>query len=176
MAIARLHGGPLDGQVLPLDDESQDSLILPYSETQIVYERAGAAENTGEGDGPTSATSTSSRRRTTSIPTSTAGTSDAGAGTRARDRADLRRPRRHPLPDLSGLPGVAVVEGPRGASSTPGTSTCRASPWDAPVTRCAAAPADRTRAGTSRAQDRRRRAARDALAARWSEGGAPAGE
>lgn len=55
MAIARLHGGPLDGQVLPLDDESQDKLILPYSETQIVYQRAGAAENTGEGDGPTSA-------------------------------------------------------------------------------------------------------------------------
>lgn len=55
MAIARLHGGPLDGQVLPLDDESQDRLILPYSETQIVYERAGAAENTGEDDGPTSA-------------------------------------------------------------------------------------------------------------------------
>lgn len=55
MAIARLHGGPLDGQVLPLDDESQDRLILPYSETQIVYERAGAVENTGEGDGPTSA-------------------------------------------------------------------------------------------------------------------------
>ena len=55
MAIARLHGGPLDGQVLPLDDESQDRLILPYSETQIVYQRAGAAENTGEGDGPTSA-------------------------------------------------------------------------------------------------------------------------
>lgn len=55
MAIARLHGGPLDGQILPLDDESQDRLILPYSETQIVYERAGAAENTGEGDGPTSA-------------------------------------------------------------------------------------------------------------------------
>ena len=54
MAIARLHGGPLDGQVLPLDDESQDRLILPYSETQIVYERAGAPENTGEGDGPTS--------------------------------------------------------------------------------------------------------------------------
>lgn len=55
MAIARLHGGPLDGQVLPLDDESQERLILPYSETQIVYERAGAAENTSEGDGPTSA-------------------------------------------------------------------------------------------------------------------------
>ncbi|MBF4561139.1 response regulator [Microbacterium sp. VKM Ac-2870] len=55
MAIARLHGGPLDGQVLPLEDENQDRLIMPYSETQIVYERAGVAENTGEGDGPTSA-------------------------------------------------------------------------------------------------------------------------
>ena len=54
MAIARLHGGPLDGQVLPLDDATQDSLILPYSETQVVYERAGGPENTGEGDGPTS--------------------------------------------------------------------------------------------------------------------------
>ena len=54
MAIARLHGGPLDGQVLPLDDATQDSLILPYSETQVVYERAGRPENTWEGDGPTS--------------------------------------------------------------------------------------------------------------------------
>ncbi|GAA3024482.1 response regulator [Microbacterium dextranolyticum] len=55
MAIAALHGGPLDGQVIPLDDESQTQLILPYSETQIVYERAGEPENTGEGDGPTTA-------------------------------------------------------------------------------------------------------------------------
>ena len=55
MALARLHGGPLDGQIIPLDSAEQDALILPYSETQIVYERAGAAENTGEGDGPTSA-------------------------------------------------------------------------------------------------------------------------
>lgn len=54
MAIARLHGGPLDGQVIPLDDESQDTLILPYSETQVVYERSSGLENTGEGDGPTS--------------------------------------------------------------------------------------------------------------------------
>lgn len=54
MAIARLHGGPLDGQVLPLDDETQDTLILPYSETQVVYERAGGLHNTGESDGPTS--------------------------------------------------------------------------------------------------------------------------
>ncbi|GAB3604434.1 response regulator [Microbacterium aureliae] len=55
MAIARLHGGPLDGQVLPLDDADLDRLIVPYSETQIVYERRGEAENTGESDGPTQA-------------------------------------------------------------------------------------------------------------------------
>lgn len=55
MAIARLHGGPLDGQVLPLDDESQNSLIMPYSETQVVYERGGALEGTGDDDGPTAA-------------------------------------------------------------------------------------------------------------------------
>ena len=53
MAIARLHGGPLDGQVIPLDDAGQDRLILPYSETQIVYERDGELENTGDSDGPT---------------------------------------------------------------------------------------------------------------------------
>ena len=53
MAIARLNGGPLDGQVLPLDDLDQDQLILPYSEGQLVYEREGSAERTGEDDGPT---------------------------------------------------------------------------------------------------------------------------
>lgn len=53
MAIARLHGGPLDGQVLPLENTDQDQLILPYSEGQVVYERDGDAEHTGEGDGPT---------------------------------------------------------------------------------------------------------------------------
>jgi len=55
MAIARLHGGPLDGQVIPLDDPELTRLILPYSETQIVYERDGAPENTGSDDGPTAA-------------------------------------------------------------------------------------------------------------------------
>ncbi len=54
MAIARLHGGPLDGQVIPLEEDT-DRLILPYSATQVVYERDGAEQNTGEGDGPTSA-------------------------------------------------------------------------------------------------------------------------
>ncbi|WP_405372633.1 MULTISPECIES: response regulator [unclassified Microbacterium] len=54
MAIARLHGGPLDGQVIPLEEDASDQLILPYSETQVVYERAGADQNTGDDDGPTS--------------------------------------------------------------------------------------------------------------------------
>ena len=53
MAIARLHGGPLDGQVLPLENPDLDRLIVPYSETQVVYQRAGAAQNTGSDDGPT---------------------------------------------------------------------------------------------------------------------------
>lgn len=52
MALARLHGGPLDGQIIPLD-AADDRLILPYSETQLVYDRRGDARNTGEGDGPT---------------------------------------------------------------------------------------------------------------------------
>jgi hypothetical protein len=56
MAIARLTGGPLDGQVLPLEDADADRLILPYSETQVVYERQGALEQTGESDGPSAAT------------------------------------------------------------------------------------------------------------------------
>ncbi|WP_438353221.1 response regulator [Microbacterium sp. CJ88] len=55
MAIARLHGGPLDGQVIPLESPELDSLIVPYSETQVVYERRGDLDNTGESDGPTEA-------------------------------------------------------------------------------------------------------------------------
>jgi hypothetical protein len=55
MAIARLHGGPLDGQLLPLEDPELDRLIVPYSETQVVYERKGELEKTGESDGPTEA-------------------------------------------------------------------------------------------------------------------------
>lgn len=54
MAIARLHGGPLDGQVLPLESTDLEQLIMPYAEGQLVYRRDGGAENTGEGDGPTS--------------------------------------------------------------------------------------------------------------------------
>lgn len=55
MAIARLHGGPLDGQVLPLEREDLDQLIAPYGEGQIIYRRSGELEHTGEHDGPTSA-------------------------------------------------------------------------------------------------------------------------
>lgn len=53
MALARLHGGPLDGQIIPLDDEAQDSLIVPYGETQITYDRSSKPINTGTDDGPT---------------------------------------------------------------------------------------------------------------------------
>lgn len=53
MAIARLHGGPLDGQVLPLLDTEQETMITPYGATQIIYRRNGDATNTGESDGPT---------------------------------------------------------------------------------------------------------------------------
>ncbi|WP_217184355.1 hypothetical protein [Streptomyces sp. AC495_CC817] len=52
MALARLHGGPLDGQIIPLDD-ADDKLIVPYSETQVVYNRRGEEQNTGQNDGPT---------------------------------------------------------------------------------------------------------------------------
>ncbi|MCK2037205.1 response regulator [Microbacterium sp. SSW1-49] len=52
MALARLHGGPLDGQIIPLGD-ADDKLIVPYSETQVVYNRRGEPANTGTNDGPT---------------------------------------------------------------------------------------------------------------------------
>jgi hypothetical protein len=52
MALARLHGGPLDGQIIPLG-AADDKLIVPYSETQVVYNRRGDEQNTGDADGPT---------------------------------------------------------------------------------------------------------------------------
>ncbi|HEX5729216.1 response regulator [Microbacterium sp.] len=55
MAIARLHGGPLDGQLLPLENPDLDRLIVPYSETQVVYMRKGDLEHTGDHDGPAEA-------------------------------------------------------------------------------------------------------------------------
>ncbi|UNK72089.1 response regulator [Microbacterium sp. H1-D42] len=53
MALARLHGGPLDGQIIPLDDVERETLIVPYSETQVTYRREGEATRTGSDDGPT---------------------------------------------------------------------------------------------------------------------------
>lgn len=55
MAIARLSGGPLDGQVVPLDAVVDDAYIVPYGEGQLVYRREGADIHTGEADGPTEA-------------------------------------------------------------------------------------------------------------------------
>ena len=55
MAIAHLHGGPLDGQLLPLEQPELDSLIVPYGEGQIIYRRNGALSHTGSDDGPTAA-------------------------------------------------------------------------------------------------------------------------
>ena len=53
MVLARLHGGPLDGQLLPLDADADDKLIVPYAETQVVYQRRGEPQHTGGSDGPT---------------------------------------------------------------------------------------------------------------------------
>ncbi|WP_221583925.1 response regulator [Microbacterium sp. G2-8] len=55
MALARLHRGPLDGQVIPLEDLEEQRLIIPYSASQLVYARAGELTNTGPDDGPTEA-------------------------------------------------------------------------------------------------------------------------
>jgi len=53
MAIARLSGGPLDGQVVPLDPAAGDSYIVPYGEGQLVYQRVGEPVHEGAADGPT---------------------------------------------------------------------------------------------------------------------------
>lgn len=55
MALARLTGGPLDGQVIPLGDGVDDSVIVPYGEGQLIYRRVGEREHTGDGDGPSQA-------------------------------------------------------------------------------------------------------------------------
>jgi hypothetical protein len=55
--LGRLSGGPLDGQIIPLqaDDVAQveEELVLPWDTGHVVYRKAGVAENTGEHDGPT---------------------------------------------------------------------------------------------------------------------------
>jgi len=55
MAIARLSGGPLDGQIIPLEPGVTDSLIVPYGEGQLIYRRRGEDGHTGAHDGPTEA-------------------------------------------------------------------------------------------------------------------------
>ena len=55
MTIARLSGGPLDGQVIPLDETVDDAYIASYGEGQIVYRRVGEDTHTGPSDGPTEA-------------------------------------------------------------------------------------------------------------------------
>jgi len=55
--LARLTGGPLDTQVIPLEAETletvDDELVLQWEQGQLIYKRAGDAENTGPHDGPT---------------------------------------------------------------------------------------------------------------------------
>jgi len=55
--LGRLSGGPLDGQIIPLEpDAADDELTLPWDTGHLVYRRTGDAENTGEHDGPTTLT------------------------------------------------------------------------------------------------------------------------
>lgn len=55
--LGRLQGGPLDGQIIPLQidelDQVDDELVLSWDVGHVVYRRSGAPENTGEHDGPT---------------------------------------------------------------------------------------------------------------------------
>ncbi|WP_395638295.1 response regulator [Pseudolysinimonas sp.] len=55
--LGQLSGGPLDGQIVPLDAETletvDDELVLQWEQGQLIYRKAGAAVNTGENDGPT---------------------------------------------------------------------------------------------------------------------------
>jgi hypothetical protein len=55
--LGRLAGGPLDTRIIPLEaatlDAVDDELVLPWEQGQLIYRRAGDAENTGPHDGPT---------------------------------------------------------------------------------------------------------------------------
>lgn len=55
MAIARLSGGPLDGQILPLDAGVTDTLIMPYGEGQLIYRRQDDTPTAAAHDGPAAA-------------------------------------------------------------------------------------------------------------------------
>jgi len=48
-ALAHLSGGPLDDQIIPLEDGAPDELVLPYSEGQLVYKLVPAAADVSEG-------------------------------------------------------------------------------------------------------------------------------
>jgi len=55
--LGRLSGGPLDGQIIPLEAEAlaevEEELVLPWEQGQLVYRSFGRPEDTGEHDGPT---------------------------------------------------------------------------------------------------------------------------
>ncbi|MFE7844620.1 CYTH domain-containing protein [Microbacterium sp. NPDC057407] len=115
MAIARLHGGPLDGQLLPLEDPQLDRLIVPYSETQVVYERKGDLEKTGRATARPRPNSGSSSRKTPSTRTPAPRVSSAESGADGAPSRSVEVELKFdvdegtPLPDLSPLPGVAGV-------------------------------------------------------------------
>jgi hypothetical protein len=47
--LAHLAGGPLDGQIIPLEEGAVDELVLPYSEGQLVYRLVSVSDGS---DGP----------------------------------------------------------------------------------------------------------------------------
>lgn len=53
--LAKLSGGPLDGEIIPLEAGQDGELVLPYGEGQLIYRQLGEPTNTGEHDGPTTA-------------------------------------------------------------------------------------------------------------------------
>lgn len=56
MALARLNGGPLDGQIIPLEADVDDQLILPYGEGQLIYRREDGSGGTDGADAPAQTT------------------------------------------------------------------------------------------------------------------------
>lgn len=54
--IGKFIGGPLDGQVLPLEPGSGKELVFPYDAAQIIYRQVGEVTNTGPDDGAATAT------------------------------------------------------------------------------------------------------------------------
>ncbi|MFZ4893907.1 response regulator [Plantibacter sp. Mn2098] len=53
--LAKLIGGPLDGETIPLEPGQEGELVLPYSEGQLIYRQRGGLTDTGPHDGPTTA-------------------------------------------------------------------------------------------------------------------------